>query len=585
MKKIISLFFSAVVLLVFAFSYASVDSFFPSQNVNVVLDGNFFSGISVYKISDDTYYFSVKELAELYGAVLDWKSISSKVIMRLNNRKIDIKANSSEIVFGRKFKKMSLPSRLIKNDIYVSPEFVTLKEFSEIADAETSWNPLSLTLTVTHHANISAIRYFTKSENTKVYVQLDKSLRYRISKNANTIILTIFRGKLQNGSINVNNGVIKNIQYATIGCSAVITINLHQVPKNIKTISCSNSAEILVEIEHSRKVSVITSRDYDVPGVKELRVPSGKNLDALDLTSPERFIEHSQINDFDYLSENDDENKDLKAAPVTTFESGNIIDDSFVIADDTDIISGFDSKKETKKKQFKRKKIIVVDAGHGGKDSGSMGANGTKEKDLNLDIAYELKSIFDKDDDFEVILTRKDDTFIPLAERTNIANENNADLFISIHCNANLDRNVSGFEVYYLSEKATDSEAAATAVLENSVLELEGKSSKKCANLQEIFRSMAMTTFMNESSKLSAFISSQARGRLKIPVRGVNKQANFYVLRGAQMPSVLVESAFLSNYGEETKLCTKSFRVSVADSIYEGVIRYYAKKARDKNFE
>lgn len=581
MKKIISLFFSAVVLFFLVFSYASADNSLSSQNVNVVLDGSLFSGISVYKISDDTYYFSVKELAELYNAVLDWKSVSSKVTMRLNNRKIDIKANSTGIVFGRKFKKMSLPSRLIKNDIYVSPEFVTSKEFSEIADAETSWNPSSLILTVTHHANISAVRYFTKSESTKVRVQLDESLQYRVSKNADAIILTILRGKVQNDSINVNNGVIKNIQYATLGCSAIVTINLDQVPKNIKTTSSSNPAEIVVEIEHSRKIPVITPKDGGVSEVKEVHTSHGENLNALDLTSPEKFG-HSQISEFDHLSENDEENKDLKGAPVTTFESGNIIDDSFIIADDTDTTSGVIPKKETKKKKFERKKIIVVDAGHGGEDSGAVGANGTKEKDLNLDIAYELKSIFDKDDDFEVILTRKDDTFIPLAERANIANENNADLFISVHCNANLDRNVSGFEIYYLSEKATDSEAAATAVLENSVLELEGKPSKKRARLQEILWSMTMTTFMNESSELSAFISSQAGGRLKIPDRVV-KQASFYVLRGTQMPSVLVESAFLSNYSEEAKLCTKNFRVSVADSIYEGVIRYYAKKERDKN--
>jgi N-acetylmuramoyl-L-alanine amidase len=581
MKKIISLFFSAVVLFVLVFSYASADNSLSSQNVNVVLDGSLLSGISVYKISDDTYYFSVKELAEIYNAVLDWKSVSSKVTMRLNNRKIDIKANSSGIVFGRKFKKMSLPSRLIKNDIYVSPEFVTSKEFSEIADAETSWNPSSLILTVTHHANISAVRYFTKSESSKVRVQLDKSLQYKISKNADAIILTILRGKVQKDSINVNNGVIKNIQYATLGCSAVVTINLDQVPKNIKTTSSSNPAEIVVEIEHSRKIPVITLKDGGVSEIKEEHPSTDENLNALDLTSPEKFG-HSQISEFDHLSENDEENKDLKDTLVTTFESGNIIDDSFIIADDTDTTSGIIPKKETKKKKFERKKIIVVDAGHGGKDSGAVGPNGTKEKDLNLDIAYELKSIFDKDDDFEAILTRKDDTFIPLAERANIANENNADLFISIHCNSNLDRNVSGFEIYYLSEKATDSESAATAVLENSVLELEGKPSKKRARLQEILWSMTMTTFMNESSELSAFISSQAGGRLKIPSRG-GKQASFYVLRGTQMPSVLVESAFLSNYSEEAKLCTKNFRVSVADSIYEGVIRYYAKKERDKN--
>ncbi|MDR2812135.1 MAG: N-acetylmuramoyl-L-alanine amidase [Endomicrobium sp.] len=583
MKKIISLFFSAVILLVLVFFYASADNSLSSQNVNVVLDGSLFSGINVYKISDNTYYFSVKELAKLYNAVLDWKSVSSKVAMRLNNRKIDIKANSSGIVFGRKLKKMSLPSRLIKNDIYVSPEFVTSKEFSEIADAETSWNASSLVLTVTHHANISAVRYFTKLESTKIRVQLDQSLQYRISKKADAIILTILRGKVQNSSINVNNGIIKNIQYATVGCSAIVTINLDQVPKNIKTTSSSNPAEIVVEIEHPRKIPVIISKDGGVSEVKEVDSTFDENLNALDLTSPEKFG-HSQISEFDYLRENDEENKDLKGALVTTFESGNIIDDSFIIADDTDTTSGVIPKKETKKKKFERKKIIVVDAGHGGKDSGAVGANGTKEKDLNLDIAYELKSIFDKDDDFKVFLTRKDDTFIPLAERSNIANENNADLFISIHCNANLDKNASGFEIYYLSEKATDSEAAATAVLENSVLELEEKPSKKRERLQEILWSMKMTTFMNESSELSAFISSQAGGRLNIPNRGV-KQASLCVLRGMQMPSVLVESAFLSNYSEEAKLCAKNFRLSVADSIYEGVIRYYAKKERDKNLK
>jgi N-acetylmuramoyl-L-alanine amidase len=201
---------------------------------------------------------------------------------------------------------------------------------------------------------------------------------------------------------------------------------------------------------------------------------------------------------------------------------------------------------------------------------------------LNLDIAYELKSIFDKDYDFKVILTRKDDTFIPLAERANIANKHKADLFISIHCNTNLDRNVSGFEIYFLSEKATDSEAAATAVLENSVIELEGQPTKKHAMLQKMLWSMTMNEYMNEASELSAFISSQANGRLKIPNRGV-KQASFYVLKGTQMPSVLVESDFLSNYAEEARLNTKNFRTSVANSIYEGVIRYYAKKERDQS--
>ena len=276
------------------------------------------------------------------------------------------------------------------------------------------------------------------------------------------------------------------------------------------------------------------------------------------------------------MAENNIDNTDLDAIAVSKFTQDTIADDSFNIVDDTQTMPVMSYKKPAK-----NKKIIVLDAGHGGEDPGAIGVNGTKEKDVNLEIVQELKSILDNDNDYEVILTRKDDTFIPLAERTNIANEHNADLFISIHCNANLNKSANGFEIYFLSEKATDSEAAATAVLENSVLELEGKPNKERALLQEMLWSMTANEYMNASSELSAFIVDKMPLRLKIPNRGI-KQASFYVLRGAQMPSVLVECAFLSNYAEEAKLNTRRFRAAIADSIYEGIVKYYAKKAKER---
>ena len=164
-----------------------------------------------------------------------------------------------------------------------------------------------------------------------------------------------------------------------------------------------------------------------------------------------------------------------------------------------------------------------------------------------------------------------------MAERTNIANENNADLFVSVHCNANFNRDINGFEIYFLSEKATDSEAAATAALENAAIEFEGKPTKKRAMLQEMLWSMTVNEYINDSSELCSFVASETPARLKIPNRGV-KQASFYVLRGAQMPAVLVESAFLSNYAEESKLNSNKFQTAVADSIYEGIVKYYARK-------
>jgi N-acetylmuramoyl-L-alanine amidase len=348
----------------------------------------------------------------------------------------------------------------------------------------------------------------------------------------------------------------------------------------VKTSAFSKPNRISVDIVHSQSIDVSTLKETVSPEFEEEKysVQEGEIKDDVNLALPEGFSQ-SQISEIISTTVgNDEDSKDLEKVPVKKFESNDIIDDSYIIVDDTATMSDVMTGNEDK--NYKRKKLIVLDAGHGGEDAGAIGPNGTKEKDINLEIVYELKSIFDKDNDYEVILTRKDDTFIPLAERTNIANENSADLFISVHCNANFDRNVQGFEIYFLSENATDSEAAATATLENSVLELEGKSNKKRAALESIFWSMTVTEYMKDSSELSYFIAVET-SRLKIPDRGV-KQASFYVLRGSQMPSVLVESAFLSNYAEEAKLCSKKFRIAIADSIYEGVVRYYARKFKEQ---
>jgi N-acetylmuramoyl-L-alanine amidase len=470
MKKIYICFFLAIILFFSRFYYEVAGVSVQSKKVNAVLYGKSFGGINVYKVSGNTYYFSVKELAKLYNAILEWKSVSRKITMRLGNRKIDIKANSPEVVFGRKIKRFSLPSILIKNDMYIPPEVITSKEFATISNVHTSWNSSSLALNVTRTAINSRVKSSSK----------------------------------------------------------------------------------------------VKEKPYSL---------ANKNLSDLDLINPEKFGQ-SQISELNKLDKNDNKNKDLKDSIATKVKNEGIINKSFTTADDSYNIMG---SGKIEKRKFLHKRVIVIDAGHGGKDPGAIGANGTKEKDLNLDIARKLKSIFEKDRNFKVVLTRESDIFIPLVERSNIANKHKADLFISIHCNANINVNKCGFEIYFLSEKATSPMAAATAVLENSVLKLEGKSTKERTKLQSVLWSMTVNEYINESSEVSAFICYQVNRRLKIPIRGV-KQANFYVLRGSHMPSVLVESAFLSNYGEESKLNTNSFRKSLAYSIYEGVLRYYAKK-------
>jgi N-acetylmuramoyl-L-alanine amidase len=240
----------------------------------------------------------------------------------------------------------------------------------------------------------------------------------------------------------------------------------------------------------------------------------------------------------------------------------------------------YKNNKHNKTNYFKKKKkIIVIDAGHGGKDSGAIGINGTKEKDINLDIAYILKSMFDENKNYTVILTRKDDTYIELYERANIANRHNADLFISIHCNG-FYFSKRGFEIYHMDYVASDASAAILAKFENSVVELEEKINCENVLLKNMLLSITDTENINESSKLCGFISSEVSNRIKIENKGI-RQANFAVLRKTKMPAVLIETAYIDNYIEEQMLLTKEFRSEMATSIYEGIIKYYDSKQYD----
>lgn len=226
-------------------------------------------------------------------------------------------------------------------------------------------------------------------------------------------------------------------------------------------------------------------------------------------------------------------------------------------------------------KELKRPivRTIVIDPGHGGKDPGAIGPRGTKEKDVVLKIAHKLAKELHKNLKVRVILTRYHDIFLPLAERTAIANQQKADLFISIHCNASLKSHTEGFEIYFLSEEASDEEAQAVANMENAVMALEEK--KEQGNeLSSILWSLAMNEFMNESSELCSLVCSEVDRNLRtVENRGV-KQAGFTVLRGAKMPAILVEAAFISNRSGERRLKDGKFQNSLVESICAGVKEY-----------
>lgn len=220
-------------------------------------------------------------------------------------------------------------------------------------------------------------------------------------------------------------------------------------------------------------------------------------------------------------------------------------------------------------KVTKTVQVIVLDPGHGGIDPGAVGKNGLYEKDANFDITKILKKIIEDSLKIKVLLTRDKDKYLSLKGRTNFANRNAADIFISIHCNASpKNRKACGFETYFLSEARTTEERA-VAAMENASLMFD-EETNLTGDINFILYDLAQGVFLEESNHLAEAIQSAAEKLLNIPARGVN-QAGFYVLRGAFMPSVLVETAFISNPEEEKLLRKKEFKEKIAYAIFVGL--------------
>ncbi len=214
---------------------------------------------------------------------------------------------------------------------------------------------------------------------------------------------------------------------------------------------------------------------------------------------------------------------------------------------------------------------IVIDAGHGGHDTGTIGPDGLLEKDVVLDVAKRLGRLLESRLGAEVIYTRRDDTFIPLETRTAIANRERADLFISIHANSSRDSDARGVETYYLNFTSSP-EALEVAARENAVSE------KSIHELQDLVKKIALKEKIEESREFAGDVQESLYGGLALNSAGVRnrgiKKAPFIVLIGANMPSILAEISFVSNPTDERKLETSEHRQRIAESLYRGVSKY-----------
>lgn len=222
-------------------------------------------------------------------------------------------------------------------------------------------------------------------------------------------------------------------------------------------------------------------------------------------------------------------------------------------------------------------KKVVIDPGHGGNDPGTIGTTGVREKDINLDIAKRLANLL-RGEGVEVVMTRSSDRFISLQRRVDIANDSRADLFVSVHSNANRVRSLNGFEVYYVASNVNDS-ARAMLAAKNAGLNIDGSQlASNSLDLKATLWDMIYTLDRAESIELSRSICKLTGINLDCRIIGV-KGARFYVLKGARMPAVLIEAGFLSNPAEERKLKNGFYRQKIAESILQG-LRDYAQDSQ-----
>lgn len=214
---------------------------------------------------------------------------------------------------------------------------------------------------------------------------------------------------------------------------------------------------------------------------------------------------------------------------------------------------------------------IVIDPGHGGHDTGTIGPNGLEEKDLVLDVGLKLGKLLESRLGAEVVYTRKDDTFIPLETRTAIANQQRADLFISIHANSSQDPDARGVETYYLNFTSSP-DALEVAARENAV------SQKSVFELQDLVKKIALKEKIEESHEFASDVQESLHSGLAAKNPGIRnrgvKKAPFIVLIGANMPSILAEISFVSNPGDERRLETSEYRQRIAESLYKGIAKY-----------
>ena len=396
---------------------------------------------------------------------------------------------------------------------------------------------------------IKSIRFWSGGEYTRIVIDQDKEVKFQAQelKKPDRLVFDLLNTSLDTAvykdPLPVNDGILKQVRASQYAPDIVrVVLDLASI-KSYAAFPLHDPERLVI----------------DVTG------EGGRGGEARTM-SEETDTQQKTVNPVEQQVEAKEQ---LKTEPLTT---------ALLLPKIPEAQNADDQKLSLSRQLGLKIKTIAIDAGHGGHDPGAIGRSGLKEKTITLDVAKRLAALVKERLGCNVIMTRDRDVFIPLEERPFIAKSKGADLFVSIHVNANRKRNARGIETYVQSLRASDREAMATAARENAM------STKKLSELKsELDRIFADLT-RDDKIEESLYLADSVQGALVSNLKSVNRHADdlkarikrafFYVLINTEMPSILAEIGFISNPEEEKLLKQDSYRQAIAEALYRGVKKY-----------
>ncbi len=524
------------------------------DELSYMKNGVYAGKISTYKLND-TLYLDASRAAKLIGGKIYWYPVSGKLLLQNKGNKIVFFLKSDSVMLNDTSVPIPNPLIVRGGSAFLTIDFFVSKHFARAFGFKLEYDPATGVLAAQRKVNISSINYFSYKDKTRLVVYLDEPLDFQTSQKDNNIFSVTVPGGVVEAEdrINIADGVITSVDIFQENKVVRLVLTPGDNFGKVSSFKLSGPARLVFDIEKTvRAISQsITGSPALVPApeagvniILPAAPPAGENepAPAAGALSGALPAENAPCGP--------EGGENCAPGPAAT---GVNIPDKFILDKNS-------------------RKRIVIDAGHGGKDAGGRKAFGLKEKEINLLVAKELFNMLKEEDVFDVLMTRTSDFFIPLDVRSKIANDYKADIFISIHANASRDRREKGFEVYFMSENASDPWAAEVADYENSVVGLEDENAGSDPSAM-LLHSLARNEYLNEGSQLAGLISKELEKSTPFVNRGV-KQAAFYVLRGTYSPGVLVELGFMSNARDQKDMNDKKVRTKCANSIYKGVMKY-----------